>query len=316
VMTVANRAIGAPINIWNDHTDSMSMRDAGWIQMFAETNQEALDLHIQAFRIAEELSLPVMVCMDGFILTHAYERIDVPEPSQVDRFLPRYEPRQVLDPDEPVTIGAMVGPEAFTEVRYLAHAKQMQALELMPQIAAEFKQIFARDSGGLIKPYRTEDAETIVVALGSLLGTIKDTVDEMRSQGERVGVIGITSYRPFPVSELRDALEHAKRVVVIEKCFAVGIGGIVSRDVRSSVRNRPQPVYTVVAGLGGRAVTMASLHKLLLLAIADQLELLTFLDLDWQIVNRVLEREKQQRRSGPVAEGILRDIGTVASRIG
>jgi pyruvate ferredoxin oxidoreductase alpha subunit len=316
VMTVANRAIGAPINIWNDHTDSMSMRDAGWIQIFAETNQEALDLHIQAFRIAEELSLPVMVCMDGFILTHAYERIDVPEPSQVDRFLPCYEPRQVLDPDEPVTMGAMVGPEAFTEVRYLAHAKQMQALELMPQIAAEFKQIFARDSGGLIKPYRTEDAETIVIALGSLLGTTKDTVDELRLQGERVGVIGITSYRPFPVSELRDATEHARRVVVIEKCFAVGIGGIVSRDVRSAVRNRPQPVYTVVAGLGGRAVTMASLHKLLQRAIADQLELLTFLDLDWQIVNRVLEREKKQRRSGPVAEGILRDIGTVASRIG
>src|SRR5438105_8701540 len=126
VMTVANRAIGAPINIWNDHTDSMAMRDAGWIQLFAESNQEALDLHVQAFRIAEELSLPVMVCMDGFILTHAYEQVDMPQQAQVDAFLPPYEPRQVLDPDEPVSIGAMVGPEAFTEVRYLAHAKQMQ----------------------------------------------------------------------------------------------------------------------------------------------------------------------------------------------
>src|SRR5438105_525618 len=126
VMTVANRAIGAPINIWNDHTDSMALRDAGWIQLFAESNQDALDLHIQAFRIAEELSLPVMVCMDGFILTHAYEQVDMPQQAQVDAFLPPYEPRQVLDPDEPVSIGAMVGPEAFTEVRYLAHAKQMQ----------------------------------------------------------------------------------------------------------------------------------------------------------------------------------------------
>src|SRR5689334_19185496 len=115
VMTVANRAIGAPINIWNDHSDSMSQRDCGWIQLFAETNQEAADLHIQAFRIAEELSLPVMVCMDGFILTHAYERVELPTQEQVDAFLPAYEPRQVLDPDEPVTIGAMVGPEAFTE---------------------------------------------------------------------------------------------------------------------------------------------------------------------------------------------------------
>ena len=192
----------------------------------------------------------------------------------------------------------------------------MQALELMPQIAAEFRQVFGRDSGGLIKTYRTQDAETIVIALGSLLGTIKDTVDDLREQGVKIGVLGITSYRPFPISDLRDALAQAKRVVVVEKCFAVGIGGIVSRDVRSAVRNRPQPVYAVVAGLGGRAITKASLHKLLLEAIADKLELLTFLDLDWDIVNRVLERERKQRRSGPVAEGILRDIGTVASRIG
>jgi pyruvate ferredoxin oxidoreductase alpha subunit len=148
VMTVANRAIGAPINIWNDHTDSMSMRDAGWIQIFAETNQEALDLHIQAFRIAEELSLPVMVCMDGFILTHAYERIDIPDQAQVDRYLPPYEPRQVLDPNDPVTIGAMVGAEAFTEVRYLAHAKQLQALDLLPELAVEVQQVFGRNSGG------------------------------------------------------------------------------------------------------------------------------------------------------------------------
>ena len=316
VMTVANRAIGAPINIWNDHTDSMAMRDAGWIQLFAETNQDALDLHIQAFRIAEELSLPVMVCMDGFILTHAYERVDLPEQSQVDAFLPSYEPRQVLDPNEPVSIGAMVGPEAFTEVRYLAHAKQVQALQLMPLVAGEFKRIFGRDSGGLISTYRSEDAQTLVVALGSVLGTIKDTIDELRDAGHSIGVIGITSFRPFPISALRSALVHADRIVVVEKCFAVGIGGIVSRDVRMSLRDRPQPVMTVVAGLGGRAITKDSLHRLLVEAMADKLEPLTFLDLDWGIVNRVLAREKNTRRSGPVAESVLRDIGTVASRIG
>ena len=138
VMTVANRAIGSPINIWNDHSDSMSQRDCGWIQLYAETNQEAADLHVQAFRIAEQLSLPVMVCMDGFILTHAYERIDVPTQAQVDAFLPSFQPRQVLDPADPVTIGAMVGPEAFTEVKYLAHAKQMLALDLIPEVAGEF----------------------------------------------------------------------------------------------------------------------------------------------------------------------------------
>src|SRR6186713_1905827 len=149
VMTIGNRAIGAPINIWNDHSDSMSMRDAGWIQLYADDNQEALDLHIQAFRLAEELSCPVMVCMDGFILTHAYDRVDIPTQRDVDAFLPRYEPRQMLDPADPVSIGAMVGPEAFMEVRYLAHAKQISALESIPRIAAEFEERFGRKSGGL-----------------------------------------------------------------------------------------------------------------------------------------------------------------------
>src|SRR5213075_2443561 len=142
VMTIGNRAIGAPINIWNDHSDSMSMRDAGWIQLYAETNQEALDLHIQAFRLAEELSCPVMVCVDGFILTHAYDRIDIPTQAQVDAYLPPFEPVQVLDIADPVSMGAMVGPEAFFEVRYLQHHRQERALERIPELAAEFERRF------------------------------------------------------------------------------------------------------------------------------------------------------------------------------
>src|ERR1017187_4546092 len=138
VMTLANRAVGAPINIWNDHSDAMAARDAGWVQLFAETNQEAADLHVQAFRLAEELSLPVMVCMDGFILTHAVEGVDVPEQSEVDAYLPPYDPRQVVDPGDPVSIGAMVGPEAFEEVRYLAHLRQLDALDRIPVLASEF----------------------------------------------------------------------------------------------------------------------------------------------------------------------------------
>jgi pyruvate ferredoxin oxidoreductase alpha subunit len=316
VMTVANRAIGAPINIWNDHSDSMSQRDCGWMQLFAETNQEALDLHIQAFRLGEELSLPVMVCMDGFILTHAYERVDIPTQEQVDAYLPPFVPRQILDPNEPVSIGAMVGPEAFAEVRYLAHAKQMQALELIPQLADEFRNVFGRDSGGLVRAHRCDDAETIVVALGSVLGTMKDTVDEMREEGHKIGVLGIVSFRPFPLAEVRAALQGAKRIVVLEKSLSVGIGGIVSNNVRMSLSGLHMHGYTVVAGLGGRAITKASLHKLFRQALKDDLEPLTFLDLDWNIVNRELERQKNQRRSGPIAENILRDIGTVASKIG
>ena len=313
VMTVANRAIGSPINIWNDHSDSISQRDSGWIQLFAETNQEAVDLHIQAFKLAEELSLPVMVCMDGFILTHAYERVDIPTQEQVDTFLPPYEPRQVLDTHAPVSIGAMVGPEAFTEVRYLAHEKQMQALDLIPKLAGEFKTIFGRDSGGLVRPYRTEDAETIVIAMGSVLGTIKDTVDEMRDAGVKIGVLGIGSFRPFPLDAVREAIKHAKRVVVLEKTFAVGIGGILATDVRTAFFGLPIESYTVVAGLGGRPILKTSLHQVFEKAGRDDLERLTFLDLDWNVVNKQLERERQMRRSGPTAENILRDVKTTAA---
>lgn len=315
VMTVANRAIGAPINIWNDHSDSMSQRDCGWIQLFAAHNQEAADLHLQAFKLAEELSMPVMVCMDGFILTHAVERVDVPAQAEVDAFLPPYEPRQVLDPDEPVSIGAMVGPEAFMEVRYLAHAKQTLALERIPQIAQEFAARFGRTTGGLVRAYRTEDAETIVVALGSVLGTLKDTVDELRNAGMKIGVLGIHSFRPFPLAAVRAALQGAKRVVVLEKSFSVGLGGVVSTDVRLALSGLQLQGHTVVAGLGGRAITKASLARMLHDAAAERLGALTFLDLDQRLVQRQLEREAAQRRSGPIAENLLRDVGAVASKV-
>ena len=316
VMTVANRAIGAPINIWNDHSDAMSQRDCGWIQLYAETNQEAADLHVLAFLLAEEVSLPVMVCMDGFILTHAHERLTLPVQDEVDRFLPPYEPRQVLDPRDPVSIGAMVGPEAFMEVRYLAHARQEQALRLIPEISAAFAAEFGRDSGGLVRPYRTDEAETIVVALGSVLGTIKDTVDELRGEGMRIGALGITSFRPFPLEQVRAALAGARRVVVLEKALAAGIGGIVSANVRMALSGIRLHGYTVIAGLGGRAITKSSLRALFGRAARDALEPLTFLDLDQDLVDRELARTAQRRRSGPAAENMLRDLGAVASRIG
>jgi pyruvate ferredoxin oxidoreductase alpha subunit len=315
VMTVANRAIGAPINIWNDHTDAMSQRDCGWIQLFAETNQEALDLHIQAFRLGEELSLPVMVCMDGFILTHAYERVDMPTQAQVDAYLPPYTPRQSLDPAEPVSIGAMVGPEAFMEVRYLAHIKQMRALELIPGWAEEFRNAFGRDSGGLLHSYRSEDAELVVVALGSVLGTVKDTVDAMRERGVRIGVLGITCFRPWPHEAVRAALAQAKQVVVLEKSLAVGLGGIVSTNVRTSYTGNAQAVRTVVAGLGGRPITRSALERSFTQALDGTLDALTFLDLDRGLVDRALTREREVRRSGPIAENILRDLGVVGARI-
>ncbi len=291
VMTVANRAIGGPINIWNDHSDSMSQRDSGWIQLYAETNQEAADLHVQAFRIAEELSLPVMVCMDGFILTHASEQVDIPEQEQVDAFLPSYSPRQVLNPDAPISIGAMVGPEAFTEVRYLAHAKTLLALQKIPQVAKDFENIFHRTSGGLVRSYHCDDAETVIVALGSVLGTIKDVVDELREDGASIGVLGIITFRPFPFAAVKNALKNVKRIVVIEKAFSVGIGGIVSENVKTSIADQATPIYSVIAGLGGRPITKTSLEGLFQKAFIDSLESLTFLDLDQDLVNREIIRE-------------------------
>jgi pyruvate ferredoxin oxidoreductase alpha subunit len=316
VMTVANRAIGAPINIWNDHSDAMSQRDSGWIQLYAATNQEAVDLHVQAFKLAEEVSLPVMVCMDGFVLTHAYEAVDLPTQEQVDAFLPSFEPRQLLDPDDPVTIGAMVGPEAFAEVKYLLHAKQMQALDAIPEIAGEFTQAFARRSGGLTRAYRSEDAETVVVALGSVLGTIEEVVDELRAEGVRIGALGLTCFRPWPAEEIRSALGRARRIVVLERAFAVGIGGIVGQNVRLALSGLPAQVYDVVAGLGGRAITRRSLRELLGDVLDGRLapDRLTFLDLDTELVGRELMRIREMRRSGPHAENILRDVGAVAAR--
>jgi pyruvate ferredoxin oxidoreductase alpha subunit len=313
VMTVANRAIGAPINIWNDHSDSMSQRDSGWVQLYAESNQEAADLHVQAFRLAEELSLPVMVCMDGFILTHAFERVELPTQEQVDAFLPPFSPRQVLDPAEPVSVGAMVGPEAFTEVRYLMHAKQMLALDAIPAIAAEFSGAFGRESGGLVRPYRADDAETVVVALGSVLGTIEDVVDELRDEGVSIGAVAVKCFRPWPYDEVRAALAGAQRVVVVEKAFAVGAGGIVGQNVRLALSGLTPTVYDVVAGLGGRPITKASLRRLFGEALEDSLGRMTFLDLDAALVARELERMGAGGRSGPHAENMLRDIGTVAA---
>ena len=221
----------------------------------------------------------------------------------------------MLDPAEPVSIGAMVGPEAFMEVRYLAHAKQLSALDHIPRIAGEFAAHFGRDSGGLVRSYRCEDADTVVVALGSVLGTLKDTIDEMRERGVTIGVLGIVSFRPFPLAAVRDALQHAQRVVVLEKSFSVGLGGVVSTDVRLALSGLHLHGTTVVAGLGGRAITKASLHRVLAEAVADALPPLTFLDLDWRIVERQLAREAQVRRSGPIAENLLRDVGTVASKV-
>ncbi len=317
VMTLANRAVGAPINIWNDHSDAMAVRDAGWVQLFAETVQEAADLHIQAFRLAEEVSVPVMVCMDGFILTHATERVDLPTQEQVDAFLPPYEPRQVLDPADPYSIGAMVGPEAFEEVRYLAHARQLDCAGPHQRARRGVRRGLRARLGRI---WCTRTAAPMPTwwswRMGSVLGTIKDVIDMQRAAGHRIGALGITSFRPFPIDAVRNALKGARRVVVVEKAISVGFGGVLSTDVAMTLSGLPVSVATVVAGLGGRSITKTSLGGVFEAALADELGRLTFLDLNQGLVERELERMALHRRSGPTAENMLRDLGVAASRIG
>jgi pyruvate ferredoxin oxidoreductase alpha subunit len=287
VMTVANRAIGAPINIWNDHSDAMALRDAGWVQLYAADNQEAVDLHIQAFRVAEELSVPVMVCVDGFVLTHAFERLDLPDQTAVDGFLPAFVPRQRLDPDFPLTIGALVGPEAFTEVRYLAHTNLRRALDVIPAAATDFCHEFGRVTGGLVQPYQVDGASIVVVAQGAVAGTLRQVVDDYRADGLRIGALTITTYRPFPVDAVRSALAGVGQVVVIDRALATGSGGFLAADVRPAVAPGVQSL-DVIAGLGGRPVTQAALRRCIEEAVLGRLEPLSFLDLRSDTLEEVI----------------------------
>jgi pyruvate ferredoxin oxidoreductase alpha subunit len=294
VMTVANRALGAPINIWNDHSDAMSQRDAGWIQLFASSNQEAVDLHVQAFAVAESVHVPVMVNMDGFVLTHAMEPIDVPEQEDVDALLPPFRALHVLDPEHPVTIGAMVGPEAFTEVKYLEARRQLSALDVVRDVADRFHEAVGRRSGGLISTYRLEDADVVLVGLGSLLGTAADVVDELRDDGLAVGVLGVTCFRPWPLDEVRAALAGKSHVVVVNRALSVGRGSVLGADLRLTLAGAPVAVHDVVAGLGGRPITRDLVSRLLRDASTGELSdhELTFADLDRDLAHRELEREE------------------------
>ena len=298
VMTVNNCPAGAPITASDDHADSMPMRDAGWIQLYAETHQEALDLHVLAFRLAEALPCPVMVCAEGSMLMQALDRVDVPTQSQVDAYLPAL-PRKAREPRNRVGPGTVAGVDAFMEMRYLAHHRQLRALSLIPQLAGEFSAAFGRPSGGLLRAYRTHDAETIVVALGPVNGVIREVVDELREEGARIGSVTLGSFRPFPLGALREALQCARRVVVLEKSLAVGLGGILSDGVRKSAAGLALNAYTVIAGLGGRAITRASLKQLFEDAARDELEQVTFMDLNSDFVARQLEREPRTGRHAP-----------------
>jgi len=266
VITGVNRALSAPLSIWNDQQDTMAVRDSGWIQLYAENNQEVLDMHIQAYKISEDdrVLLPVMVCMDGFILTHTYETVDMPTQQQVDAFLPPYSPLYKLDPQEPYTLGAFAGPEMYEEVRFEIQRDALAAKDVIKQVARDFQAAFGRWAGDVTEAYRCDDAETIYVAMGSVIGTMKDWVDDRREQGDRIGVLKLRCFRPFPLDEIRAGLAGAERVVVLEKAISVGAYGILTAEIRAALYGQAKtpPVHCAVAGLGGRDITFDTLNEI------------------------------------------------------
>lgn len=263
VMTCANRAISAPLSIWNDQQDSMALRDAGWIQLHAEDNQEAADLHIQAYKIAEQTYLPVMVCMDGFILTHAFEPVDIPDQKSVDNFLPPFQPKNIVDPRWPRGIGLFADPRFYHETRYILHRALEKSEAAIKAVSADFAKTFGRDSGGFIKTYKLKDADTVIVSMGSIVGTIKDLIDQLEEKGKKVGLLQICSYRPFPRTEIYNALKDKMNIVVLEKSISLGRGGILASDVRWSfprAEKKDRNISSFIAGLGGRNITKADLQ--------------------------------------------------------
>lgn len=266
VMNVANRAMGAPLNIWNDQQDSIGARDVGWIQIYAENVQEAVDATLQAYKIAEDKDIrtPVMVCMDGFILTHVYEPVELLDREKAREFLPDFKPEHILDPARPMTFGAFADPSTYTEFRYQQFEAQLKALPKIEEVARQFEESFGRYYGGLIDGYFLDDAEIVIVTLGSVVGTVKDAIDAMRSEGKKVGLLKIRSYRPFPVQALRKALKDAAVIAVMEKDVAIGGEAGLVTDLKaafysSSIRT---PIIGFAAGLGGRDITIKDIRKI------------------------------------------------------
>jgi pyruvate ferredoxin oxidoreductase alpha subunit len=268
VMTVVNRAVSAPINIWNDHQDSISQRDTGWIQLYAEDTQEMGDMTAQAYKVAEDkdVMLPAMVCMDGFILSHVYEPVILLEQELTDEYLPEYSPAHILDPQHPKTFGAFADPSTYTEFRYLQQKAMDAALQKIEDAAQDFKKVFDRYYGGLIDTYRTEDAEILIMAMGSVIGTIKDVIDQARSEEVKVGLVKVRTFRPFPVEEIHKAVANAAIVVTLDKNISLGLNeGALCTEVKSCLYNTDNtvPVLGFMLGHGGRDIPMKTIRMII-----------------------------------------------------
>ena len=264
VMTVANRALSAPINIWNDHSDSVSARDQGWIQLYSEDAQEAVDTTVMAFKIAEhkDVLLPVMPCIDGFSLSHVYEPVSIPSKKKVNAFLPAYKPKDVLDPKKPISFGTIGTPDVFMEFKKQQQEAMEKSIEVIKKVNKEFGEVFGRKYGnGLIQKYKMSDADYAIVAMGTVCATAHQTVDALRKKGHKVGIIKIRSLRPFPVKDLRKLAKNLKGMIVVDRHVSLGYEGALVIDVKSAVFGIDLKINSNIAGIGGRDIKSLYLEK-------------------------------------------------------
>jgi pyruvate ferredoxin oxidoreductase alpha subunit len=286
-ITCANRSVSAPINIWNDHQDAMTVRDSGWIQLYAEDCQEVADMQIQAYKIGEkpEISLPVMVNMDGFILTHAFEPVELIDQKMADEFLPRYKPEVYLTTKKPVTFGVLAEPAYYMETRYRLQQAIEASKPVIDEVANEFDKVFGRYAGGLVDKYRLDGAKTVIVAMGSVVGTIREVVDELREKGEKIGLLKIRAFRPFPREAIYDALKDVDNIIIMEKALSLGFGGILLNETKTVFygKERQPKISGFIVGLGGRDVPNKSLIRAVKKAESEMVED-SFVDLREELI--------------------------------
>ena len=284
VITCANRGVSAPITIWNDHQDAMTIRDSGWLQFFAENHQEAVEQHILAYKLAEKTNLPAIVNIDGFILTHSYEPVSIPDPAQIKKFLPAYKPKKnmFLDPKKPRTMGAFAPPASYMEIREELHQDLLDSINLIKKEYSRYLQIFGSNQhkskskidNGLMEYYGPKYPKTLIVAMGSMVGTIKETIDKGKG---KVGVLKLKTFRPFPSKDLKETIMNLnpKNIAVLDKAISLGQMGPLASDLRACFQNsvanlkitRYHPeIQSFIVGLGGRDISKEKIRKVIDLA--------------------------------------------------
>lgn len=264
VMVNANRSMGAPWSIGCDHGDSLSQRDTGWLQLYCQSAQEGLDTVIQAYRIAEEVLLPVMVLIDGFFLSHTAEPVDVPEQKLVDRYLPPFRPRYKLTPSDPHTFSILADPSSFISFKYEAQKAMEKAIKVVARVDREFKSSFGRGYG-LMEKYLFQDADVILLTMGTAASTAREVIEDYRKRGKKVGLLRLRLFRPFPAKELIRVLKSVKKVAVLDRDNSLGAGGMVAQELKAALFNAPRKpkVFGFIAGLGGNDITPEAIQEVI-----------------------------------------------------